>query len=1488
MLKKKFLLPCSLAFALGLASCVELPSESIPSSLPSDSVVPSDSTGGSPIDPSSSETPLSKYEVSHSYWNTNITKGALLTRLHNLTFHLRGTDDMGNAVSGSLANDYGKYHVEYNDANENTNFFAESLGDGSFDFYSQEDGAWTKMNLSSEHVSMITGTFSSFLPSLDYDKFAYNATTHAYEASGIKIGGNAVASSASVRFEDEKLLSITLVGTATSETGATYEYNGAISVSDWGTTTVTLPTIEDKPVTVSVESVILSQEKIALQVGGEPIQLRATVLPENATDKTITWTSSDKSVATVENGLVTAVGAGTASIMASAGGCYAYCTVTVTEESAPTTNDNPFYGVTLSYAYAGYGDERITPYGTYDIGWLDQKMTTVTVSFFADGIVAGGNAYAASFELVSKEATGKINYAYFGKYSTDVEENYVSMSVTSFYSGTTGRYYHNDNIGRRLDKEYAFSINGGFSFYKKTAQDDYVMDSYFLCPDNGTGNNPHIAFKGPFTFKKEAVAPTHVDGLPEDSGVDEVLEPLVEGKVFEFKEGSCADQTIDLTPYSSLLVSSSISIFEDNELEYQIRKAKVGDKTIDCDMVYVGTYEIDRTEPSDPLYGESTLLIKFTPYSVYLDGEAVPGGTSEVFTFIFNEKTNVLVHHSEIEKGVYADFSYELKSGVAPAHYVPALADNWDEAALLAAFESIGIKETLPKLANVKVFSIGEVDVDKASFTVTCVMASKTYGASHAITYVSTLTGDHGFVMKWTEDRQSIYYTSPKGQFELYTNQVTSDDKVTTLTLTVKKHQIVYPSAAIAEFMESCGYEDPIIEFKTDAATDYLFSSGALLISLDPDDKQLNVDGIIASFGEQLVGKGYKKKTYNGLTYYIAPSKDFSFCMVPTIKESSASITVVFASGDIPSEEFPADEVNAYLKGVTDPTFAFSSEEATSYELSAPVLYDPFPTLYLHLPVGASGVEIAAGFKASLEKLGYTHYDSVTAIKNPGADSQEEQNFKDVYVSPNRQVAYEVFGAVANPDYRGYVSIKIVNLTEFSKVTCSGDAPEIAVTEVQFLNYTQKWNVGDKFYYDGSVLLTLNDGTTQEGTTDYLNYDQPDMSEPGEKEITITFIDPYGQTQTGTITITVVVPVTVSKVEFVDYTEEYTVGDKFSFDGTILITYSDDSTAEGDLKDLHYTAPNMNAPGEKTISLSYAPADGGFYKGTITITVVAPVTISSVQFVDYTGEYTVGDEYSFDGTILITYSDGSTEEGSLNSLRYQAPDMSVAGEKSISLSYAAEDGKTYTGNITITVVAPVTISKVEFVEYTDEYTVGDEYSFDGTIVITYSDGTTDYGDLENLSYQAPNMSVAGEKTIALSYTAEDEKVYSGSITITVAAEEPVDPEPELISYEYINASQNDWIMNNDPLFKVWAWGGEYGGGRWVDVTVEYSEAYNGYVFSFSLYDNCDGFKFVRMDPTVELPPEAFPQDMTKVWNQSQNLVPGQSMSEGVDYKTFTF
>ena len=80
--------------------------------------------------------------------------------------------------------------------------------------------------------------------------------------------------------------------------------------------------------TVAVESVTLDKTSVTLQVGGEET-LTATVTPDNATDKAVTWSSDNTAVATVANGKVTAVSAGTATVTATAGGKSATCAVTV-------------------------------------------------------------------------------------------------------------------------------------------------------------------------------------------------------------------------------------------------------------------------------------------------------------------------------------------------------------------------------------------------------------------------------------------------------------------------------------------------------------------------------------------------------------------------------------------------------------------------------------------------------------------------------------------------------------------------------------------------------------------------------------------------------------------------------------------------------------------------------------------------------------------------------------------------------------------------------------------------------------------------------------------------------------------------------------------------------------------------------------------------------------------------------------------------------
>ena len=94
------------------------------------------------------------------------------------------------------------------------------------------------------------------------------------------------------------------------------------SVSN-GKITITVPD-------VSVTGISLDKTSVSLKKG-ESTTLKATVKPDNATNKTVTYTSSNTKVATVNSsGKVTAVGGGKATITAKAGSKTATCTVTVT------------------------------------------------------------------------------------------------------------------------------------------------------------------------------------------------------------------------------------------------------------------------------------------------------------------------------------------------------------------------------------------------------------------------------------------------------------------------------------------------------------------------------------------------------------------------------------------------------------------------------------------------------------------------------------------------------------------------------------------------------------------------------------------------------------------------------------------------------------------------------------------------------------------------------------------------------------------------------------------------------------------------------------------------------------------------------------------------------------------------------------------------------------------------------------------------------
>ena len=123
-------------------------------------------------------------------------------------------------------------------------------------------------------------------------------------------------------------------------------------ISDWLPNAPQQPDQPDQPdqPKKQVQRIELSQSEAVIKTG-ETLTLTATVLPEDASDRSVTWTSSNTDVARVEKGVVTGCGAGSAVITATAAdgsGVAAACSVRV-EDVAPASDYVIENGVVLGY-----------------------------------------------------------------------------------------------------------------------------------------------------------------------------------------------------------------------------------------------------------------------------------------------------------------------------------------------------------------------------------------------------------------------------------------------------------------------------------------------------------------------------------------------------------------------------------------------------------------------------------------------------------------------------------------------------------------------------------------------------------------------------------------------------------------------------------------------------------------------------------------------------------------------------------------------------------------------------------------------------------------------------------------------------------------------------------------------------------------------------------------------------------------------------------
>ena len=159
--------------------------------------------------------------------------------------------------------------------------------------------------------------------------------------------------------------------------------------------------------TVNVTGVALDQSSLSL-IAGENATLTATVSPADATNKAVSWKSDDTDVATVSNGVVTAVAAGTATITVTTNNGSFTATCDVTVHSAPVAS--------LSFDFSdeawGFPADYQTAEGTYTNGGYSFIVGEVA----ADGhkaLTTGSGANKEQVALIFGKDGAKITFPAF-------------------------------------------------------------------------------------------------------------------------------------------------------------------------------------------------------------------------------------------------------------------------------------------------------------------------------------------------------------------------------------------------------------------------------------------------------------------------------------------------------------------------------------------------------------------------------------------------------------------------------------------------------------------------------------------------------------------------------------------------------------------------------------------------------------------------------------------------------------------------------------------------------------------------------------------------------------------------------------------------------------------------------------------------------------------------------------------------------------------
>ncbi len=279
------------------------------------------------------------------------------------------------------------------------------------------------------------------------------------------------------------------------EMGTAYLYDEALGEIPTAPADAVNVTVKPAAIHIPVTGVTLDKTELTLEEGGTA-QLKASVTPAGASDLSVVWTSSNEEVATVSDGMVEAVAAGSTviTVITKDGGFTASCSITVTLPDEGYTVEMPadttaVIGGTVKISPIVGNDEGETKYNAYDIDFTyDAEVLELVTTTLPNATV---NAQPGKINVLGYGEDRNINSAPFTLEFKVLKMEDTEVEVTSARVDNSGNaIVKNASVAELTDDTVKITVTG----YSVTLPEGFTGDAVALPGKDYTFSVPEDYF----------------------------------------------------------------------------------------------------------------------------------------------------------------------------------------------------------------------------------------------------------------------------------------------------------------------------------------------------------------------------------------------------------------------------------------------------------------------------------------------------------------------------------------------------------------------------------------------------------------------------------------------------------------------------------------------------------------------------------------------------------------------------------------------------------------------------------------------------------------------------------------------------------------------------------------------------------------------------------------------------------------------------------